>query len=242
NSAFDGNSPSINSADGAAIATDKLPLAAGNTASVKNYTSYSKGINGLMIDVQDLPTAPPLSDFVFRAGNTANVSTWAAAPAVLSYSVLPGAGVNGSNRIEFTWPDGAIRNEWLQVTVASDTATGLHTAEVFYFGNLVGSATGSTQSQSFVVTSLDVTSARSDPHTFLSPAPVTDSNDFNRDGRVDALDQLIARASTGATLLDLTAPPTPLTLSGSQATLAPQAPQPDSILRRRRAVGAAPLG
>ena len=57
NSAFDGNDPAIGAADDAAIAPDKTPLFMGQVASFDNYTSYSRGINGVMIDVADLADA-----------------------------------------------------------------------------------------------------------------------------------------------------------------------------------------
>ena len=39
-------------------------------ASFVNYTSYSRGLNGLMIDVYNLPGTPTVNDFLFRMGNT----------------------------------------------------------------------------------------------------------------------------------------------------------------------------
>ena len=69
-SAWDGNNATANAYDDAAIATDKQALRAGQKATFANYTSYSHGINGLMIDVQNLGGTPTASDFVFRMGNT----------------------------------------------------------------------------------------------------------------------------------------------------------------------------
>jgi len=51
NSFYDGNNPAINAADDEAIATNKQALLPGQTATFANYTSYSKGINGVMVDV-----------------------------------------------------------------------------------------------------------------------------------------------------------------------------------------------
>ena len=42
-----------------------------------------------------------------------------------SVSLRAGAGIDGSTRITLIWPDGAIKNTWLQVTVKSNTHTGL---------------------------------------------------------------------------------------------------------------------
>ena len=58
-SAFDGNNPAANSSDDAAIATDKQAFRQpGATARFTHCTSYSRGINGIMIDIEDLPGTP----------------------------------------------------------------------------------------------------------------------------------------------------------------------------------------
>jgi len=49
-SAFDGNNAQANAADDNAIATDKQALLPGESATFANYTSYSRGINGIMDD------------------------------------------------------------------------------------------------------------------------------------------------------------------------------------------------
>ncbi len=139
NSAFDGNSAAINSADDNAIAADKTALLPGQSATLANYTSYSRGINGLMVDIAGLPTDHlTAADFEFRVGNSNTPTAWTTAAAPTSISVRLGAGVSGSARVEIIWPDGAIQKEWLQVTVKATPNTGLTTADVFYFGNAVG--------------------------------------------------------------------------------------------------------
>jgi hypothetical protein len=101
-------------------------------------------------------------------------------------TVRPGAGTGGSTRVTFTWPDGAIRNTWLQVTVLADAATRRLTPDVSYFGNLVGE-TGDRA----VVTGRDVLAVRAD--LLSRSVPVTSRSDFDRDGRVTALDVVAAR-------------------------------------------------
>jgi len=115
----------------------------------------------------------------------------AAAPATTGFLVRAGAGANGSTRIEFTWADGAIKNKWLQVTVAADANTGLLAPDVFYFGNAVGE-TGDDASNAYV-TPVDEVACREDRHGFLHPVPITNLHDFNRDGRVDAADEILSR-------------------------------------------------
>ncbi len=136
-SSFDGNNVTANAADDAAIATDKQALLPGGTASFNNYTSYSKGINGVMVDLagganpRDPITA---ADFQFKVGNSDDPNSWGGAPQPTAVTLL-GLGVDNSSRIAITWGDGVIQKEWLQVTVLADMATGLTAPDVFYFGN-----------------------------------------------------------------------------------------------------------
>ena len=205
------NSPQFDAGgnDDAAIATDKQPLLPGQTASFTNVSSYSRGINGLMVDLSGVSGTVSTADFLFKAGTTASPSGWAAAPVPSAVLARPGAGASGSTRVEIAWSDGAITNEWLQVTVLANTDTGLITNSVFYFGSAIGATGASPFGQ---VSLADEQSVHNDPHSLLNPATITDANDFNRDGRVDAADQILARNHTtsGQTgLLQLTAPPPP---------------------------------
>jgi hypothetical protein len=222
NSVYDGNNPASNSSDDNAIAPDKHALLPGQTATYANILDYSRGVNGITIDIANLAGLTSGADFTFLAGNSATPSTWTAVGAS-GGSVRVGAGVNGSSRLDITFADGAVRNQWLQVTVKADAATGLTTPDVFYFGDLSGFAGEPVSGGQFTVSTADVTSALSDPRGFLSPATITDVNDFNRDGRVDATDQLIARNNIGTSLLDLQAP-----VSGMAVSAAQPAGQPSS--------------
>ncbi len=200
NSAFDGNNSAANSNDDGAIAPDKKALLPGVPASFANYTSYSRGINGIMVDLGGLPAGvtPVASDFSFKVGNNATSGSWSAGPAP-AFMVRPGAGVGGSTRVEFTWADGAIRNMWLQVTVAASGTSGLSTPDVFYFGNAVGESGDEPAAANVGIT--DYLSTRSNLQTFLNPAGLTNTFDFNRDGRVDATDQVITRNNNGFSLV-----------------------------------------
>ena len=40
------------------------------------------------------------------------------------------------------WPDNAIANRWLRVTVKANDQTGLSVPEVYYLGHLLGEMTG----------------------------------------------------------------------------------------------------
>jgi hypothetical protein len=76
-SAFDGGNAAANSDDDGAIAPDKAAILPGDeSATFANYTSYSRGINGIMMDIPNLPAGTPTaSDFIFKVGNPAAAQT-----------------------------------------------------------------------------------------------------------------------------------------------------------------------
>ena len=204
-SSYDNDEASLNESDDAAIATDKSPLLDGQLANFANYTSYSKGINGIIVDIADLPGLPIADDFVFKVGNSQDVSSWVLAPEPTAISIRQGQGIDGADRISIRWDNNAIEKQWLQVTVKSSAATGLSQDDVFYFGNAIGE----TGNASILVNISDENGARQNPRNFLDPAPITDAYDFNRDEAVDVSDENIARQNstnflTALAVLDLT--------------------------------------
>ena len=124
NSGFDGGA---GASDDDAIAFDKAALLPGEAATPVNFSSYSRGINGIMVDVFDLPSATDLTadDFELATGVSDDPAGWTAAPAPSSISVRRGAGPYGSDRVTLVWPDGAINNTWLRVAVLATAGTGL---------------------------------------------------------------------------------------------------------------------
>jgi len=190
-SAFDGGDAAADHRDDDAVAPDKQALRPGQTATAANYTSYSRGINGVMIDVADPPGGLTADDFRFKIGNHDDPASWAPVATAAEITVREGAGVGQSDRVTITWPDHTIQDTWLQVTVLVTADTGLAEADVFYFGNAVGETGNSTADAK--VNAVDVLLARNNPRTLLNEAPVDFRCDFNRDGRVNATDMLIAR-------------------------------------------------
>jgi hypothetical protein len=195
NSAWDGNNAAANPSDDSAIAPDKVPLFDGSSATFANYSSFSRGLNGIMVDILNPANGPGISasDFEFKVGNNNAPSGWATAPAPTSLSRRAGAGVNGSDRITIIWTDNTIQKQWLQVTVLASGNIGLGSPEVFYFGNTIGESGNSGPDAK--VDPADELLARSNPRNVLNPAPIDNLYDFNRDKRVDPADQLIARAN-----------------------------------------------
>ncbi len=167
-----------------------MALLPGQTAGSQNYTSYSLGINGIMVDISGSPSGITAGDFSFAVGNDNSPDLWATLAATATINVRPGAGVNGSTRVEITFPNDSITDEWLQVTVLADAHTNLAAPDVFYFGNAIGEAGDSAADAK--VNATDELDAR---FGATSSAGITDPVDFNRDGKVDAADVAIARAN-----------------------------------------------
>ncbi len=192
-SRYDGNLAGANAADDSAIATDKAALLPGATAAFANVTSYSRGINGLMIDISGSHPNISADDFSFKVGNDNAPGGWSAAPGTVLITVRGAAGISGSDRVEIIWPDGAIKKQWLQVTVHANADTGLAQSDVFYFGNAVGDSGLGDTSTNALVGVTDELGARNNPQSTFNNIPLTNIFDFNRDGAVNATDALLAR-------------------------------------------------
>ncbi len=177
--------------DNDAIAPDKTALLPGQTATFANYTNYVRGINGLMVDISQVTGTPSADDFEFHVGNNNDPASWAPLLVTPSIEVLPGLGAGSSDRIAITLPDYLVTGQWLQVTVLGNFDTGLSQDEVFFFGNAPGE-TGDSPTDAHV-NAVDILATRSNPRPFFDPAVIDTVHDFDRDGRVDALDTLIAR-------------------------------------------------
>jgi len=202
NSKYDGNNAAANAADDGAIATDKVALLPGaGPATFANVSSYTRGINGIMLDLAGNHPNITAADFTFSVGNNNTPSTWSAAPAPVSVVVRAGAGLGGSDRVQIVWADGAITNTWLQVVVAANANTGLPQkagypvgqADVFYFGNAVGdSGLGDTATMAHVNVN-DYLAARNNPASLFNNIPTSNAYDYNRDGAVNTTDELVAK-------------------------------------------------
>jgi len=199
---YDGNNPAINADDDLAIATDKSAYLPGSgPATFANISSYTKGINGVMIDIAGAHGAITASDFIFRVGNNNTPNSWAAGPAPSSISVRGGAGVSGSDRVTLTWANGAISKQWLEVIVLANSNTGLPQqagypvgqGDVFFFGSAPGdTGAGNTATQANVSVT-DELGARNHTASLFNNIPITNVYDFNRDGQVNTTDALVAR-------------------------------------------------
>ncbi|MBI3837506.1 MAG: SUMF1/EgtB/PvdO family nonheme iron enzyme [Planctomycetia bacterium] len=194
--------------DDNAIATDKSAyIANGSAATFANVSSYSKGINGIMVDLQgggahtSIALANILNDFTFKVGNNSSPSTWANAPNPIAVTVRTnmdptnnGADtVSGADRVELIWANGAITQQWLEVTVLATADTGLSADDVFFYGNEIGDTGASNTATVAKVTSLDITGAQTHGASLKANIPITNVYDFNKDGQVNSSDLTIAQ-------------------------------------------------
>ncbi|MDP6546683.1 MAG: clostripain-related cysteine peptidase [Phycisphaerae bacterium] len=192
NSALDGNDPDANVADDAAIAFDKIPLLPGDDPAPANYTSYWRGINGIMLDIAGLDAeyTPATGDFGVRINESPDTDAWVNHPAD-SVDIRRGAGALGSDRVTLIWGDGEIRNRWVEVTVKSDDSgggLGLPADDVFYFANAVGDGDGDGDVDGGDYAELVGEFGLRDHHLVT---------DFNADDRVDLTDFAIVRGAIG---------------------------------------------
>ena len=189
-------------------APNKTPLLPGQVATFANYTSYSLGINRVVVDVAGLASSTlSTSDFEFRVGNSDTPDSWtlvdgSGAIPLPTISVSSNVGVG---QVALVWPDNAIEKTWLQVTVKVTASTGLNVPDVFYFGNAIGE-TGNDPANARVNVA-DINGPRENQTGFGS-TDVLDNFDFNRDSRVNVLDIAIARENQSGfaplRLIDLT--------------------------------------
>lgn len=196
-----------NSSFGGTPAPDKVGLVSG-PATFTNISSYSRGLNGIYLDVSGLCGTPTAADFEFRTGNTTTPAAWGAAPPPSSITVLPGAGTGGSDRIKLVWPDYVAGSSnmvqtrnWLQIRLKATSNTGLAADQVVYFGLLMGStgiAAGHNAS-AYAVVSGDYNGCYNGRvNTFPGTQPMTNVNDFTRDKNVTSADYNLAYNERGS--------------------------------------------
>ena len=198
NSYFDGNKVAIDAAplaganndDADAIDTSKVALLpGGGRSSFANWTGFDKGINGLIYDIKSPAHTPVIGDFEFV--NQGKAGTGTAVVNTGTLVVWPGLGVSGADRCVISFPDNAIKEAWLKVTVK--TSIGLSAADVSYWGNAPGDGGTGNTDPNIIVGSTDEIAARNNPHNSFNRAKVWDEYDYNKTSIVDATDQIYAR-------------------------------------------------
>jgi len=132
--------------------------------------------------------------------------TWVEGPRPTTIARRNGAGVGKTDRITLIWRNGAIKNQWLQVTIKADAVSWLPRDDVFYFGSLVGE-TGDAASPLWV-SAVDYSATRRAAQAFPGPVGMREVYDIDRNGSLAGNnDAAIVRSNLFHRLPALTAPP-----------------------------------
>ncbi len=192
-STWDGGVDSETTSDDAAIAIDKTAYIAGSgSASSSALSSFSRGINGVMVDLLGggAHTSIDASDFIFKTGNDNMPSGWATAPAPIAITVRTGAGVSSSDRVEILWGANAVKKAWLEVEVLNTSHTGLAATDVFFWGNMVGDS-----NLNFSTTGADASNVLAH---IGGDGSISGPLDHNRSKSISGADASLALANVGS--------------------------------------------
>jgi hypothetical protein len=175
------------------------------TLGYNNLINSSRGINGLVFDIDNLAGSVTASDFQFQMSpiGVFNESihppgNWENAPAPSTVTVLAGS----PSRVAIVWPNNSIANRWLRVTIKANSNTGLASPEVYYIGHLLGETTGLSGSV-FIVAFADITPIRS---AVGSTVNASSPADIDKNGTVSFNDISTMRSNVGVTLTAITIP------------------------------------
>jgi len=198
-----------------ALDTNKQLAKEGNeplTLTYDNLINSSRSINGLVFDIQNLPGSPSanliVADFEFQMSPTGAFveadhppAGWGVAPVPSSISVVAGS-QGSSDRVVLQWPDNAIANRWLRVTVKATANTGLTQPEVYYIGHLLGETTGASGGV-YTVSFADVSPIRAAVGQSVNAGSI---HDIDKNGTVAFADISAMRSNVGVQLTNITIP------------------------------------
>jgi ELWxxDGT repeat protein len=195
------------------LATDKSALLPGQSSTFANYTNYSRGLNGLVIDLVGLPVTVTNSQLAaslqFADWNGIAAAGFVELPgdAVPTIAFVPG-GVSGSTRVRITFPDNTVQNTWLRVTMLANADTALQTNDVFYFGNVIGELDFGNTATRLRVNGQDAALILANQSPGANTAGVTNKFDLDRNGRVNGQDYaiLLANQQAAGIVSPITAP------------------------------------
>ncbi len=174
--------------------------------SYNNLINSSRGINGVVFDIEDLPTASlTASDFTFQWSPQGIFNPGANPPAGWSPAAQPTSvqTTPGSvSRVVLQWADGAIANRWLRITVLANANTGLAQPETYYLGHLLGETTG-IESGAYSVAFADIAPIR---NATGQAAGVGSIFDVDKNGSVTFSDISAMRPNIGGQLTTITIP------------------------------------
>ncbi len=186
-------------------------------------TNYVRGLNGIVIDIANVGGLITAGDFQFATSNGASPLSFATLAAAPTITILPEGGSSNSTRVKIEFPDNAVKNTWLRVTVLANANTGLASNDVFYFGNAAGEMNVGNLAGPPVVlrtNASDTANVRQNQSPNQNSVGVTSIHDLNKDGRVNASDTANVRQNQSPTgSITLFTAPVSLQLAGSTTTI-----------------------
>jgi hypothetical protein len=192
--------------------SDKVALLPGQSSTFANYSNFGRGINGLAVDVSNLPGTTTNANFAaslqFATWDGINVAGFVLSSVVPTVNIVPGGGVGGSARANIQLPDNAVQNTWLRVTVLANASTALPTNDVFYFGNVIGDLDFGNTANRIRVNGQDAALMLANQSPGANSAGVTNKFDLDRNGRVNGQDTalLLANQQAAGVVAPITAP------------------------------------
>ena len=179
------------------------------TTSFSNVSNYSRGINGVVLNLAGLAsTSLTAADFILRtspAGAAGNVvpANWPTAPAPSAISVTPGTSTAPA-QIALEWADNTIQDTWLQIIVRANATTGLTSPAVYYLGSVPGDINGTSP---YIVTTADRTAVQQGISSAF--VGINEIRDLNKDRHISAPDLsfVLQRVSATTRLSDIIIPP-----------------------------------
>ena len=200
----------------AALSTSKVLLRSSTTAQTTtfaNVSNYSRGLNGLVLDIAGLTTATlTANDFTFRVAPSGvsgvqNPSAWGTAPTPSAIVVTAGT-MTSPGRVRLEWAplannQPAIQNTWLQIIVKANANTSLTAPQTFYIGHAMGEVNGAA---AYRVTGADLSQVQSGISNAI--VSVNDIRDVNKDRRITGADLSFvqSRISNNVLLNNITIP------------------------------------
>jgi regulation of enolase protein 1 (concanavalin A-like superfamily) len=195
-----------------AIDPTKIALLPGQTTvTTDNYTNYSRGLNGIVIDLSAANNLSGIdaSSFQFATWTdfTSSTPNFVTITPTVTVSSFATGGVGGSGRLKLVFPDNVIQNAWLRVTVLANANSGLIANDVFYFGNGRFDVTPATPfpASQVIVNVFDTNQIRA--QLGQNAGVVSNIFDVDRSGVVNIFDVNGVRSGQGvASLRSFTAP------------------------------------
>jgi ELWxxDGT repeat protein len=187
------------------IDNSKQALLPGQIASTANYTNYSRGLNGIVIDMDGAAnlSAIDAASFQFATWSTFPDATPNFLPITTSVTVstFANGGINNTDRIKLEFANNVIQEAWLRITVLANASTGLTSNDVFYFGNARFDVTPATPfpASQVVINAFDTNAVRA--KLGLNPGVISNVFDVDRSGAVNAFDVNFVRANQGRSSL-----------------------------------------